>query len=57
MGVGTTKWQKFLLEPWTTFEKLLKIWMLVMKRKKFTRVMQLAGKNISAIFLGVKNTF
>ena len=28
----------------------------MIKRTKFTHVMQLAGKNDSAIFLGVKNT-
>ena len=35
------------------FENLLKF----MDVSNKTQVMQLAGKNISAIFLGVKNTF
>ena len=38
----------------TIFENFLKLWMFVMKR---AHLMQLAGKNNSAIFLGVKNTF
>ena len=48
---------KFFLELLTIFENLLKLWMFMMKCTKFTHVMQLAGKSISAIFLGVKNTF
>ena len=39
------------------FENLLKLWMFVMKRTQFTHVIQLAWKNISTFFLGVKNTF
>ena len=48
---------KFLSELWTIFENLLKLWMLVMKRAEFIHVMQLAGKNVCAIFLEMKNTF
>ena len=48
---------KFFLELLTIFENLLKLWMFMMKCTKFPHVMQLAGKSISAIFLGVKNTF
>ena len=48
---------KIFLELWTILENLLKLWMFMMKRTKIIYVMQLAGKNISAIFLGVKNTF
>ena len=48
---------KFFLELWKIFKNLLKLWMFVMKRTEIAHVMQLAGKNISAIFLGVKNTF
>ena len=48
---------KVFLELCTIFENLLKLWMFVMKRTQFTHVMQLAGKDISVIFLGVKNTF
>ena len=51
------RWETFFLELWTIFENLLKLWMFVMKRIQFSHVMQLAEKNISAIFLGVKNTF
>ena len=38
------------------FENLLKF-MDVSNEMHKTQVMQVAGKNISAIFLGVKNTF
>ena len=38
------------------FENLLEF-MDVSNETHETQVMQLAGKNISAIFLGVKNTF
>ena len=38
------------------FENLLKF-MDVSNETNETQVMQLAGKNISVIFLGVKNTF
>ena len=48
--------KNFFVELWTIFENLLKLWMFMMKRTKITHVMQLAGKNISTIFLGV-NTF
>ena len=35
---------------WDNLWTLLKLWMFVMKRTSFTHVMQLTGKNISAIF-------
>ena len=38
-------------------ENFLKLLMFKVKCTLFTHVMQLAGKNISAIFLGMKNTF
>ena len=44
------------MELWRIFENLLKF-MDVSNETHKTQVMQLAGKNISAIFLGVKNTF
>ena len=57
MGIIAAKPRNYFLELWTIFENLLKLWMFEMKRTQFTHVMQLAGRNFSAIFLGVKNTF
>ena len=48
--------EKSFVELRRIFENLLKF-MDVSNETHKTQVMQLAGKNISAIFLGVKNTF
>ena len=48
--------EKSFVELRRIFENLLKF-MDVSNEMHKTQVMQLAGKNISAIFLGVKNTF
>ena len=56
-GIIAAKRRKLFLELWTIFANLLKLWGFFHEKHIIHYVMQLAGKNISAIFLGVKNTF